>query len=173
MNGRNLNAGKMSVGSVGLGKTGSAAGMEKLAADKGTVRKELLRTIKYFMIASSAGLIEISLYTLLDFATPLPYWPAYLIALVASVLWNFTLNRRYTFRAANKIAPAMLKVAAYYAVFTPLSTILGNYLAEDLLWNSVLVTLINILINGVTEFLYQRFFVFGKAVDTRPTVISG
>lgn len=159
----NLNAGKMT---VGLGKS-------DLAADTSTVRKELLRTIEYFMIASSAGLIEISLYTLLDFATPLPYWPAYLIALVASVLWNFTLNRRYTFRAANKIAPAMLKVAAYYAVFTPLSTMFGNYLAEDLLWNGVLVTLINILINGVTEFLYQRFFVFGKAVDTRPTAISG
>ena len=60
----------------------------------------------------------------------------------------------------------MLKVAAYYAVFTPLSTLLERYLADTLGWNGYLVTAINMILNFVTEFLYQRFFVFGKSIDT-------
>ena len=94
------------------------------------MKKELFRTIKYFLIASSAGLIEMVSFGLLTELSGWPYWPCYLIALVLSVLWNFTLNRRYTFHSCNNIAAAMCKVAAYYAVFTPLSTVLGNYLAE-------------------------------------------
>ena len=61
----------------------------------------------------------------------------------------------------------MLKVLAYYAVFTPLSTLLGNYLAETLLWNAYLVTVLNMLLNFSTEFLYQRFFVFAKSIDSK------
>ena len=99
--------------------------------------------------------------------TPWSYWPCYLIALVLSVLWNFTLNRNITFRSAANIPVAMLKVALYYAVFTPLSTIVGNWLAEDLGWNGYLVTALNMIVNFVTEFLYQRFFVFGKSIDTK------
>ncbi|MGN0254569.1 MAG: GtrA family protein [Chordicoccus sp.] len=127
---------------------------------------ELLRTVKYFLFASSAGLIEMGVFSLLAVFTPLPYWPCYLTALILSVLWNFTLNRRFTFRSAGRIAPAMLKVAAYYAVFTPVSTLLGSYLAETVGVNEYLVTLGNLLVNGVTEFLYQRFFVFGKTIDS-------
>ena len=61
----------------------------------------------------------------------------------------------------------MLKVLAYYAVFTPLSALLGNYLAETLLWNAYLVTVLNMLLNFSTEFLYQRFFVFAKSIDSK------
>lgn len=61
---------------------------------------------------------------------------------------------------------AMVKVLAFYAVFTPLSTLLGNYLAEDLLWNEYLVTAINMVMNFALEFLYQRFFVFRDSIDT-------
>ena len=96
----------------------------------------------------------------------LPYWLSYLVALILSVLWNFTINRKYTFKSANNIPVAMLKVAAYYAVFTPLSTTGGNYLVETLHWNSTLVLVATMLINFVTEFLYQRFFVFGQSIDT-------
>lgn len=130
------------------------------------MNKEIFRTIKYFCIAGSAGAIEIGVFTLLTLIPNSKYWPCYLIALILSVLWNFTFNRRYTFKSANNIPIAILKVATYYAVFTPLSTLLGNYLAEDLLWNDFLVTFINIGINGITEFLYQRFFVFGKTIDS-------
>ena len=128
--------------------------------------KELLRVVKYALIAASAGIIQFSSEMLLEKVFHLPYWLSYLVALILSVLWNFTINRKYTFKSANNVPIAMLKVAAYYAVFTPLSTMGGNYLVETLHWNSTLVLVITMLLNFVTEFLYQRFFVFGKSIDT-------
>lgn len=128
--------------------------------------KELLRVVKYALIAASAGLIQFGSELLLEKVFHLPYWLSYLVALILSVLWNFTINRKYTFKSANNIPVAMLKVAAYYAVFTPLSTTGGNYLVETLHWNSTLVLVATMLINFVTEFLYQRFFVFGQSIDT-------
>ena len=134
---------------------------------EGNKRKELLRAVKLALFSVTAGLIEMGVFALLNEVTPWSYWPCYLIALVLSVLWNFTLNREFTFHSAANIPVAMLKVALYYAVFTPLSTILGNHLAEDLGWNEYLVTALNMIVNFVTEFLYQRFFVFGKSIDTK------
>ena len=128
--------------------------------------KEALRFLKFAIFSASAGLIELGCFTLLNEITTWSYWPCYLIALLLSVLWNFTLNRKFTFHAATNIPVAMLKVLAYYAVFTPLSTLLGDYLAETLQWNEHLVTILNMVINFVTEFLYQRFFVFGKSIDS-------
>lgn len=118
------------------------------------------------LFSISAGIIEFASFALLDGITPWPYWPKYLIALTLSVLWNFTLNRRFTFRSAGNVPIAMLKVALFYAVFTPLSTILGNYLAETCGWNALLVTILNMAFNLVTEYLYDRFFVFRKTIDT-------
>lgn len=129
-------------------------------------KKEFWRAVKFTLFSASAGLIEMGSFALLTALTSWSYWPRYLIALVLSVLWNFTLNRRFTFKSAANVPVAMLKVAAYYAVFTPLSTWLGSYLADTLGWNDFLVTAINMLLNFVTEFLYQRFFVFGKTIDT-------
>ena len=129
-------------------------------------KKEIFRTIKFVGFSISAGAIEIGSFTLLNELCKLPYWPCYLIALVLSVLWNFTLNRKFTFQSANNVPVAMAKTFAYYCVFTPLSTILGNYLAETLGWNEYLVTILNMLLNFVTEYLYQRFFVFGDSIDT-------
>ncbi len=130
-----------------------------------TRRTELLRSLKFLLFSCSAGLIEFGSFTLLNEVLHLKYWPAYLIALVLSVLYNFTVNRRYTFRSAANVPIAMLKVFAYYCVFTPLSTLLGNYLTETLLWNEYLVLLINMVLNFVTEFLFCRFVVYGKQVD--------
>lgn len=134
--------------------------------DKKAKWKEFLRVVKYFLIAASAGLIEFGVEALMFNVLHIVYWLSYGVALVLSVIWNFTINRRYTFKSANNIPIAMLKVAAYYVVFTPLSAWLGNWLVHSLGWNDMLVTIINILINGITEFLYQRFFVFGKSIDT-------
>ena len=128
--------------------------------------KEILRVVKYALIAASAGLIQFGSELLLEKVFHLPYWLSYLVALILSVLWNFTINRKYTFKSANNVPIAMLKVAAYYAVFTPLSTLGGNYLVETLRWNSTAVLVGTMLLNFVTEFLYQRFFVFGKSIDT-------
>ncbi len=129
-------------------------------------KKEALRALKFTLFSISAGLIQILSFTLLNELLHLPYWLSYLIALVLSVLWNFTLNRKFTFKSAANVPVAMFKVACYYAVFTPLSTMLEHYLTMRLGWNEYLVTAINMVINFVTEFLYQRFFVFGKSIDT-------
>ena len=130
-------------------------------------KKELWRAAKFTLFSISAGLIEIVSFTLLNELTGWSYWPCYLIALTLSVLWNFTLNRNFTFKSASNVPVAMLKVACYYLVFTPLSTWLGDYLVETLGWNEYLVTALNMILNFVTEFLYQRFFVFGKSIDTK------
>ncbi len=129
--------------------------------------KEFLRFLKYTLISSSAGLVEIGSFALLnEFVFKDKYWPSYLIALTLSVVWNFFLNRKLTFRSVNNVPVALLKILGYYAVFTPLSTILGNYLSDTLLWNSYLVTILNMLLNFATEFPFQRFVVFGKSVDS-------
>ena len=130
--------------------------------------KEFVRVVKFTLFSISAGLIEMGAFALLNELLHLPYWLSYLLALVLSVLWNFTLNRKFTFKSAANVPLAMLKVACYYAVFTPLSTLLEHYLAGRLGWNEYLVTAINMVLNFVTEFLYQRFFVFGKSIDTGP-----
>ena len=134
-----------------------------MEADK---KKELLRAVKFGLFSVSAGIIEAVTFTLLNELTSLPYWPCYLTALVLSVLWNFTLNRKFTFQSAANVPVAMLKVACYYAVFTPLSTLLGSWLADSLGWNEYLVTGINMLLNFSTEYFWQRFVVFGKSIDT-------
>ena len=128
--------------------------------------KELLRSLKFLLFSISAGVIEIAAFSLLNELTGWSYWPCYLIALVLSVLWNFTLNRRYTFQSASNVPAAMIKVFAFYCVFTPASTVLGNFLSESLHWNEYLVTVINMVANFTLEFLYDRFFVFRDSLDT-------
>ena len=129
-------------------------------------KKEWIRMVKFTLFSVSAGLIEIVSFSLLNELLHLPYWMSYLIALVLSVLWNFTLNRKFTFKSAANVPVAMLKVACYYAVFTPLSTLLEHQLAGNLGWNEYLVTAINMILNFVTEFLFQRFIVYGKSIDS-------
>ena len=127
--------------------------------------KEFLRILKFVGFSVSAGVIQIGGFALLNEVCHFDYWVSYLISLVASVVWNFTFNRKFTFKSATNVPIAMLKVACYYAVFTPLSTLLEHFLT-NIGWNEYLVTVINMLLNFVTEFLYQRFFVFGKSLDT-------
>lgn len=129
-------------------------------------KEKIIRMIKYTLFAASAGVVQIVSFTLMTEFTPLLYWPRYLISLVLSVLWNFTFNRRFTFKSANNVPIAMLKVLAYYCVFTPSSTLLGHFLVETAGWNDYLVEILNMLLNFVTEFLYQRYFVFGKTLNT-------
>lgn len=129
-------------------------------------KKEVLRVVKFVMFSISAGIIEIVSFTILNEFTGWKYWPCYLIALILSVLWNFTLNRKFTFKSASNVPVAMAKIALFYCVFTPVTTIIGNYLAEDLLWNDYIVTGINMGLNITTEYLYDRFVVFRKSIDT-------
>ncbi len=128
-------------------------------------RKEWLRTLKFTLFSISAGVIQISSFTVLYEVCHLQEWVAHLISLVLSVVWNFTLNRKFTFHSAANVPIAMLKVAGYYAVFTPLSAWWTAALA-DIGWNAYLIELINMLTNFVTEYLFQRFVVFRGNIDT-------
>ena len=128
--------------------------------------KEIIRTLKFVLFSAGAGIIQTVTFTLLNEFVTDKYWYAYLPALVLSVLFNFTVNRKFTFKSANNVPVAMLKVAAYYVVFTPLSTWWGDIMAEDWLWNEYLVLAVTMAINLSTEFLYQKFVVFRNSIDT-------
>lgn len=130
-------------------------------------KKEIGRMIKFTLFSISAGAIQLGLFELLYNVIKWSWWPSYLIALIASVIWNFTLNREYTFKSANNVPVAMMKVFFFYLVFTPLSTLLGNYLEGTLNWNGTIVTLINMVLNFVLEYLYDRFYVFKDSIDTK------
>ena len=130
-------------------------------------KKEFLRTVKFILFSISAGLIQILAEVLMLEVVHAQPWLSYLVALVMSVLWNFTLNRKFTFQSAANVPIAMLKVAGFYVVFTPLSTWWTAVLTgPDFLWNEYLVLIGTILINFVLEYLFQRFVVFGKSLDT-------
>lgn len=129
-------------------------------------KKEFFRTVKFTLFSISAGIIQAASFALLDEVFHIRYWVAYLIALILSVLWNFTLNRNITFKSANNIPVAMLKVAGYYAIFTPLSTWWTKYFTENAGVNEYIVLAATMIINFVTEYLFQRFIVFGKSIDT-------
>jgi len=133
------------------------------------MKAELIRTVKFVLFSISAGIIQIGSFTLLNELLHLNYWVSYLISLALSVLWNFTLNRKFTFKSAANVPIAMLKVAGFYLVFTPLSTWWTAVLTEPaygLMWNEYIVLVGTMLINFVTEYLFDRFFVFGKSIDT-------
>ena len=132
--------------------------------------KEFARVLKFVFFSISAGLIEMGSFALLTETTSLSYWPRYLIALILSIVWNFTLNRKFTFQSSNNVPTAMFKVFIYYLIFTPLSTLFGNYLVSIGV-NDYIATGINMLLNLVTEFLYQRYYVFRDSIDTKPVKI--
>ena len=129
-------------------------------------KKEVIRSLKFLLFSISAGVIELAAFSLLNELTSWSYRPCYLVALALSVLWNFTLNRRYTFQSANNVPRAMALVFAFYCVFTPLSTFLGSFLADTLGWNEYLVTILNMAANFILEYLYDRLVVFRGSIDT-------
>lgn len=128
-------------------------------------KNDIIRIIKFVLFSASAGIIQTVAFTLLNEVAHLVYWASYLIALVLSVIWNFTFNRKFTFKSANNVPIAMLKVAAYYAVFTPISTFGGNAL-ESIGWNEYLVLAISMVLNMVTEYLFNQFVVYRKSMNT-------
>lgn len=132
-------------------------------------KKELLRTIKFTLFSISAGVIQIGSFALLNELLHLNYWFSYLLSLVLSVLWNFTLNRKYTFRSAANVPIAMVKVACFYVVFTPLSTWWTAVLTEPaygIMINEYIVVVGTMLINFVTEYLFDKFIVFRGSIDS-------
>lgn len=127
--------------------------------------KEWIRVLKFTIISISAGIIQVAGFALFNDVFHLNYWVGYLTSLVLSILWNFTINRKITFKAASNVKVAMLLVLAFYAVFTPVSTILGE-IAENSGVNEYLVLALTMISNFVLEFLYTRYFVYRNSCDT-------
>ena len=148
-------------------------------------KDNIIMMLKYLMCTAGAGIIQLVSFTILNSVLhfdslpvflklfpnaaveELKYGPSYFVALFLSVLFNFTANRKYTFRSANNVPRAMLKVLGYYLVFTPLSIWWGEALAQRG-WNEYAVLIPTMMINMITEFLYCRFFVFGDSINTAP-----
>jgi len=134
----------------------------------GTVkdRKELLRSLKFLLFSLSAGVIQILSFTLLFEVAGLNNTVSYIISLALSVLWNFTFNRKFTFKSAANIPVAMFKVALFYCVFAPLSTWWTHELTA-LGINEYLIEAGTMAVNLVTEYLYCRFIVYRNSMNTR------
>ena len=130
-------------------------------------KKELWRAIKFTLFSISAGIIQIGSFALLELFIK-TYWIAYLISLVLSIVWNFTLNRQYTFKSAANVPIAMAKIFGFYLVFTPLSTYLGH-LAEGAGVNDFIILVVTMLSNFVLEFLFCKFVVYRGKEDTLET----
>ncbi len=122
--------------------------------------------IKFALFSASAGLIELGSDTLLREVIGLPAWLSYLIAIILSVLWNFTFNRKFTFKSASNVRIAMLKVAAYYVVFIPLSTGIEALLTKVFGCPGFVATVLNMALNFITEFFYQRYYVFKDSIGS-------
>ena len=130
-------------------------------------KKEFLRTLKFLVFSVGAAAIQVGSFTLLEEVFRVTHWLSYLVSLILSIIWMFTLNRKYTFRSSNNIPVAMLKTLAYYAVFTPLSTWWTAILTgPNVGWNEYLVLAITMIINCSTEYVFDRFVVFGDSLDT-------
>ncbi|MBQ3081382.1 MAG: GtrA family protein [Clostridia bacterium] len=126
--------------------------------------KQLWQAVKFTLFSVSAGIIQVGAFALLEIFIK-DYWVPYLISLTLSILWNFTLNRRYTFKSAANVPVAMAKVFGFYLVFTPLSTYLGN-VAEGNGVNDFVILAVTMIANFVLEFLFCKFVVYRGKEDT-------
>ena len=128
-------------------------------------KENMAQVIKFAIFSASAGIIQTLAFTALNELTAWPYTPKYLIALTLSVLWNFTLNREFTFKSANNVPLAMAKVALFYCIFTPLSTWWGQAMSDAGI-NEYIILFLTMGVNLTSEFLYDRFFVFRGSMNT-------
>ena len=127
-------------------------------------KKQIWQVIKFTLFSISAGLIQVGSFALLEIFIK-TYWIPYLTSLLLSIVWNLTLNRKFTFKAAVNVPIAIAKVLGFYAVFTPLSTWLGA-LAEGAGAHDFLILAVTMIANFVLEFLFCKFVVFRGQEDT-------
>lgn len=125
----------------------------------------LIQMIKFTLFSLSAGIIQVASFSVLNSLLKMVYWPSYLISLILSIVWNFTVNRRYTFKSAANVPIAMAKLFGFYAVFTPLSTWFGH-VAETAGVNDYIVLAFTMLCNFVLEFLFCKLLVYRNQENT-------
>lgn len=148
-----------------------------------TKKDNALQAIKFALFSASAGIIQVVSFTLLN-EVVLPnihieneavmkvlsaeYGVCYLVALLLSVIWNFTFNRKFTFKSATNVPIAMLKILGFYCVFTPISTIIGETVMRSTSWEfaEYIVLACTMATNMITEFLFCRFVVYKDSMNT-------
>ena len=128
-------------------------------------RENVWQMVKFTLFSISAGIIQVVTFTLMNELLTIPYWPSYLTSLILSIVWNFTFNRRYTFKSAANVPVAMAKLFGFYAVFTPLSTYLGH-LADVAEVNEYIILIVTMLSNFVLEFLFSKFVIYKNQENT-------
>ena len=132
-------------------------------------KKQFIQILLFTGFSISAGVIQLLSFTILyEWGAWLKWWPSYLISIVLSVIWNFTFNRKFTFRAANNVPLAMSLVVLYYCAFIPVSVFGGNSL--EAAWGEklgIVVTVLMMVANFVTEFLWDKFVVFNAKVTDK------
>lgn len=139
--------------------------MANTKKEKLTPKQTIIQIAKFVAFSMGAGIIQLGTYTLFTELTGADYWKCYLPSLILSVLYNFTVNRRYTFKSATNVPIAMLKVAIYYCIFTPISAYLGDFAVKSGI-NNYLVEISVMLCNMLTEFLVCRFWVYRNSINT-------
>ncbi len=129
-------------------------------------KESIFQMLKFTLFSISAGVIQVVSFAIFNELFRQMYWPAYLTSLILSIVWNFTLNRQYTFKSAANVPIAMAKLFGFYAVFTPLSTWLGH-LAESVGINDYIILAVTMLSNFVLEFLFCKFVIYKNQENTR------
>lgn len=140
--------------------------MQATEQEKLTGKENVTQVTKFVLFSISAGIIQVIVFTMMFELLHIPYWGSYLTALIASVVYNFTVNRRFTFKSANNIPLAMIQLGIYYAIFTPLSTWWGNALV-GIGWLEYIVLGLTMVTNLVSEFLVNRFVIYRNSMNTR------
>ena len=134
---------------------------------KSEKKKETARVIKFILFSASAGIIETVAMVLCEEIIKIPgHWVCYTIALVLSVLWNFTFNRKFTFQSAENVPKAMLLVFLFYVPFAPFTIWNEHFLADIHGWNEYAVLAINMALNLSLEYLWDNFVVYRNSKDT-------
>ncbi|HHT80108.1 MAG: GtrA family protein [Sphaerochaeta sp.] len=131
-----------------------------------TSKENTAQVVKFVLFSISAGIIQVIVFTIMLELLHIAYWGSYLSALIASVIYNFTVNRRFTFKSANNIPKAMIQLGIYYAIFTPLSTWWGDALV-GIGWYEYIVLGLTMITNLVTEFCVNRFIIYRNSMNTR------
>ena len=129
-------------------------------------KESVIQMIKFTLFSASAGIVQVVTFVIFNELFHWVYWPAYLTSLILSIIWNFTFNRRYTFKSAANVPIAMLKLFGFYAVFTPLSTWVGH-LAETFGINDYIILSVTMISNFVFEFLFSKFVIYRNQENTR------
>ena len=131
-------------------------------------KESMFQMLKFALFSVSAGIIQVGSFAVFNEVFKWVYWPSYLTSLVLSIIWNFTFNRRFTFKSAANVPIAMLKLFGFYAVFTPISTYLGH-IAEGSGVNEYLILFLTMVSNLILEFLFCKFIIYRNQENTLKT----